>query len=332
MTPDPHEVENAVLAVLAGTDLHPAAAQVPMDPADLSDAVATYRAAGRAALNTPALDRGWYQVRIHFTDWAGAERTAATHLGPFLQQARETGTFADWWFLRKHPCWRLRCRPGSHATVATRTLLAPVLDGLVAAGAVQRWWESRYEPESLAFGGKRGMEIAHDLFHADSDGILTHLRQAPAAPGQPAVGRRELAVLLCASLFRGAGQDSHEQGDIWHRVAQMRPLAEAPPTGRLRGMAPSLDRLMSLDTSATSPLFATGGPLPHAGPWAAAFKTAGRQLADSARDGALERGLRDVLAHHVIFHWNRIGVPAAAQAVLARAARNTLLNLDGSVS
>jgi hypothetical protein len=44
----------------------------------------------------------------------------------------------------------------------------------------------------------------------------------------------------------------------------------------------------------------------------------------------MERGLRDVLAHHVIFHFNRIGVPAPAQAVLARAARNALLGLGSS--
>jgi thiopeptide-type bacteriocin biosynthesis protein len=331
MTPDPHDVENAVLAVLAGTALNQAAVRVPMDPADLGDAIATYRAAGLAALNTPARTHSWYQVRIHFTDWDAAEQTAATHLGPFLQKAREAGTLADWWFLRKHPCWRLRCRPGPSATITEmKAALAVVLDSLVTAGTVQRWWESLYEPESPAFGGNRGMDIAHDLFHADSRGILAHLRHVPVALEQPAVGRRELSVLWCASLLRGARQDSHEQGDIWHRVVQMRPLPEPPPADQLHRMAPGLKRLMSLDTSPTSPLFAPGGPLPQAAPWAAVFATAGRQLADAARDGTLERGLRDVLANHVIFHWNRIGIPAPAQAVLARAARNTLLNLEGS--
>lgn len=323
MTPEPHAVENAVLAVLAGTPMPQAAARIPMNPADLADAVATYRAAGHAALNVPA--RGWFQARIHFTDWDTAEQTAATRLGPRLQQAQEAGTLADWWFLRKHPCWRLRCRPGPNATTTdVKTAVAPVLDSLVQAGTVQRWWETYYEPESPVFGGDRGMNIAHGLFHADSQGILTHLR-ATAALDQPAVGRRELSVLLCASLFRGARQDSHEQGDIWHRVVQMRPLAEAPSTGQLNGLASGLHRLMSVDTSPAGTLFGPGGPLPHAMPWAAAFTTAGRQLADAARDGTLERGLRDVLAHHVIFHFNRIGMPAPAQAVLARAARNALL-------
>lgn len=326
MTPDPHAVENAVLAVLAGTPVPQAAARVPMTNADLADAVATYRAAGHAALNVPT--RTWFQTYIHFTDWATAEQTAATHLGPRLQQAQEAGTLSGWWFLRKHPCWRVRCRPGTANPADVKTAVAPVLDSLIEEGTAQRWWETHYEPETLAFGGDRGMDIAHGLFHADSNGVLAHFR-APAAPGQPAVGRRELSVLLCASLFRGARQDNHEQGDIWHRVVQMRPLAEAPSTNQLNGMAAGLHRLMSLDTSPTGTLFGPDGPLPHSGPWAAAFATAGRQLADAARDGALERGLRDVLAHHVIFHFNRIGVPAPAQAVLARAARNALLRPGG---
>ena len=326
MTPDPQDVENAVLAVLAGAPLTEAATQVPIDPADLTDAVATYRAAGRAALKAPA--RGWIQVRIHFTNWDTAEQTAATQLGPRLQQAQEAGTLAGWWFLRKHPCWRLRCRPGPQVTTAeTTAAIAPLLDSLVEEGTVQRWWETAlYEPESLAFGGARGMDIAHDLFHADSHGVLTHL-SAPTAPDQPAVGRKELAVLLCTSLFRGARQDSHEQGDIWHRVAQLRPLTTPPTTDQLHRMAPGLHRLTSLDTSPTGTLFAPAGPLPHAGPWAAAFTAAGRQLADAARGGTLQRGLRDVLANHVIFHFNRIGIPTPTQAVLARAARTTLLNL-----
>lgn len=41
-----------------------------------------------------------------------------------------------------------------------------------------------------------------------------------------------------------------------------------------------------------------------------AFDIAGRTLATAATDGTLERGVRNILAHHVIFHWNRLGLPA----------------------
>jgi hypothetical protein len=54
-------------------------------------------------------------------------------------------------------------------------------------------------------------------------------------------------------------------------------------------------------------------------------------LGDAASDGTLERGLRDILAHHVIFHWNRLGLTAASQSIVARAALETIMNPLSSV-
>ncbi|WP_233221164.1 thiopeptide-type bacteriocin biosynthesis protein [Streptomyces carminius] len=303
-----------------------AAAQVPMEVSDLAEAVAAYKAAGRAALDAQARTRDWYQVRIRFTDWNTAERAAAAHLGPRLQQAQDAGTIADWWFLRKHPCWRLRCRPGPTTTRAeTTAAVGAALGAMTAHGTVEKWRECLYEPEVLAFGGPVGMDITHDLFHADSHQTLAFLRHTPGRLDQSTVGRRELSVLLCTTLFRGARQDAGEQADVWHRVVSERPLAVEPSPDKLRGMIPDLRRLISLDTSPTGTLFAAHGPLSLGARWSEAFATAGRRLADAARDGALERGLRDILAGQVIFHWNRLGLPAATQAVLARAARAALI-------
>src|SRR4051794_16736509 len=109
---NPLAVENAVLTVLAGTPLGKAAAQAPMDPTDLADAVAVYQAAGRTALQAQAASHSWYQVRIRFTDWDTAEQIGARYLGPALRQTQQQGVLTGWWFIRKYPCWRLRCHPG----------------------------------------------------------------------------------------------------------------------------------------------------------------------------------------------------------------------------
>jgi thiopeptide-type bacteriocin biosynthesis protein len=323
----PQETADGVLAVLAGIPLDQAAARIRMEPADLADAVEAYRAAGYAAIAAQARTRAWYQVRVQFGDRDAAERTAATRLGPDLRRAEESGVVAAWWFIRKAPCWRLRLRPGPAVAgmAGMKAEVDRVLDGLAAAGLVERWREGVYEPETAAFGGPEGMRAAHGLFHADSRGVLDYLGR-PAAPPEGTLGRRELSMLLCCALLRGAGQDWYEQGDVWHRVARMRPLPTGTPAHRLREMTDGLRRLTTADARPTGSLFGADGPLAFAGLWASAFDQAGRVLAAAGREGTLERGVRDVLAHHVIFHWNRLGLAARTQGILARAARDTVMN------
>jgi thiopeptide-type bacteriocin biosynthesis protein len=318
-------ITDSVLAVLAGTPIHQVAAAIGIEPADLADAVETYQTAGHAALQAQAATRDWYQVRIQFADWDRAEHTVANHLGPQLQHAQQAGLLTGWWFIRKAPCWRLRCRPGAAVNLnGTQAAVTAILDTLTAADLVYRWWQTGYEPETYVFGGQPAIDIAHDLFHADSLGILDHLRRCvPTTPSARTLGQRELSLLLCGNLFRAAGQDWHEQGDIWHRVTQLRPLSADTPVDRLPDLTPSVHRLMTADTG---PLLGTHGPLADAVPWTDAFAAAGRRLGNAARDGTLQRGIRDILAHHVIFHWNRLGLATRTQSILSRAARDVIMN------
>lgn len=322
-----HVGAETVLAVLAGTPLNDAAARIGVEPADLDDAIEVYQAAGLAALRAQAADRGWYQVRIEFTDWNAAERIAATGLGPALIRMQDQGLLGAWWFIRKAPCWRLRGQPGPTGTNDLKAAIGPVLDKLVAEGSAQRWWETLYEPESATFGGQTGMIIAHALFHADSRHVLDFAqRQSCAAtPGTPDVGRRELSIVLCSGVLRSAGQDWYERGDVWHQVSQLRPFPPATPAGRLPELAGNLRRLLTADTRPLGTLLGLGGPLAYAAPWAAAFDNAGRALNAAAASGTLDRGVRAILAHHIIFHWNRLGLTGRTQAILAKAARDAIL-------
>lgn len=324
----PHQVSKSVLKVLAGAPLQQVASEVGMETEALADAVAFYQAAGQAALEAQAeAARGWYSVSIQFADWNTAEHTATTFLGPQLQQAEDTGVLAGWWFIRKYPSWRIRCNPGAAADRAdVKDTVNAVLDSLRTDGQLQRWRETVYEPETLTFGGFQGMDIAHALFHADSRGVLDYLSRHGSATTGHTLGRRELSILLCSALLYGAGQEPHEQGDIWYRVEQLRPLAVDTPSSRLSEMTSALQLLMNIDTSANSPLFKAPSTLAYIAPWAAAFEAAGRRLVGAAQDGTLQRGIRDILAHHVIFAWNRIGLGGRTQSILARAARDTVMS------
>jgi protein-L-isoaspartate(D-aspartate) O-methyltransferase len=265
----------------------------------------------------------WQQAVIEFASRHGAEQVAATHLRPALAAAQAGGLITGWFFIRKFPCWRVRYLP---VASGARQHLAGRLDGLAADGRIIAWNEGIYEPEILAFGGTAAMDAAHDLFCADSRHILDYLALAgAAAPGELRAGRREVAVLLSSVLMRGAHQDWYEQGDVWAKVTRHRPAQHAAlGPQRLSVLKTATWRLMTADASPGITL-GDDGPLAPLADWPGAFDRAGRQLADLARRGALERGLRAVLAHHVIFFLNRLGLTYPEQATLAALAKEVVM-------
>ncbi|MFG2141854.1 thiopeptide-type bacteriocin biosynthesis protein [Streptomyces sp. NPDC048650] len=307
---------HAVMEVLAGASTDGAAVHAGLEPSDLDAAVAVYQEAGQHALAQQAGPPEWRQLYVQFTDWDNAEQTAAGHIAPILDLAQQDRLITGWWFIRKHPCWRLRLLPAPGAQLPST--LADTLDELTADGRVHRWWPGIYEPEAAAFGGDTSMAIAHALFHADSRAIL--------ATPQGGLGRRELSLLLCATLMRAAGLEWYEQGDVWHRVAKERPLPPDVPAAKVHAMAGSLRQLLLADTSATGTMLQSDRTLKPATDWVRAFRHAGRDLGTAARDGTLDRGLREVISYHVIFHWNRIGLRSRTQSVLAHAARTAILH------
>ena len=254
----------------------------------------------------------WHQVNVTFPDWDRAEHAAAKHIAPQLTAAKLATL---WWFIRKHPCWRIRYQtgPGNQARIKQH------LDELATAGHTTGWTRIVYEPEICAFGGSEAMAAAHRLFHADSRGILTYLRDQPEGRH-----RREISLMLCSIMMRAARQDLFEQGDVWARVADYR----KPSPGSNPDRPGPLDHVRHLITADAESQMRDGAPLAHCAQWAAAYTIAGRELASLTAAGLLHRGLRDVLAHHVIFAWNRLGLPYTTQSVLAGAAKTAVFGSD----
>lgn len=253
----------------------------------------------------------WHQLNISFDTPHTAEQTFATHLGPALLEADNDGMTRGWFFIRKQP-WRLRYQPTS-ALAAHQTALL-LHRALQEAQQPPECVEAIYEPETHAFGGEQAMALAHDLFHRDSRHTLHHLRTPPTSGDK----RREVSILACTALMRAAGLDWFEQGDVWARVAHLRPPHTATPT-----QTAALHRLLTVDTT---PVRSSGGALEFAHAWITDFETAGDQLADLARQGNLTRGLRAVIAHHILFHWNRLGLDRTTQSSLAHTARSAILD------
>lgn len=246
----------------------------------------------------------WTQLNIAYPgkDFIEREYHAVAHLTGILPAAEASGLLSSWWFIRKGP-WRVRYRladpPGS-------TDSDPIHSSLTEGFS---WTHDIYEPEVHAFGGPAGMELAHMLFHHDSKHLLPFLRT-------DATDRREFSLILCTALLRAAGLDINEQGDVWARVADHR--AGLPSTS----VDPEIWRSFTNDISRLLHGRVRTDTLDRA--WLTAFENAGRALRVLRKDGALTRGLRAVTALHVIFHWNRIGLPATTQATLSRAAKDAV--------
>ncbi|WP_329361943.1 thiopeptide-type bacteriocin biosynthesis protein [Streptomyces sp. NBC_00669] len=312
---DVDQAEEAVLAVLAGTPIEDAARHADIPTTHLAENLERYRAAGRAALETHP--RGWHQLNIQFTRYPTAAASFHAHLLPALT----TAPVSSWWFLRKHPQWRLRVHPAADAaTEDAATHLAKALDRAVTRGAVKNWRHGPYEPETTAFGGPAGMALAHDLFHVDSAGILDYEhRTAQGQPGLP--DAKTTSLLAMTLLMRAARLEFGEQGDVWAQVEQHRPLTANVPLDGIENMRTPLRRLLLTDAD---PLL-THGPLTSIRTWLDALQRSGAALANAAGEGQLALGLRGVLARHVLFHWNRMGFTTRQQSIWSRAAREAVL-------
>ncbi|MDQ1006666.1 thiopeptide-type bacteriocin biosynthesis protein [Streptomyces sp. V4I23] len=255
----------------------------------------------------------WHQANVAFADWDSAETTALTHLAPLLRTAEDEGALAAWFHIRKNPCWRVRYQPAND-----QDPIPPGLDALTVQRHITGWTEIVYEPETHAFGGPEAMDAAHRLFHSDSRSLTIHL---PA----DASHRLEISLLLCSLLMRSAGLDWYEQGDVWARVSNHRALPTATDAADNDRHRAAVHRLISVNTEE---MLRSGGSLAHLTEWARAYTDAGTELAHLAATGRLRRGLRDVIAHHVLFAWNRVGLPYDAQATLAAAAKTVIFGPD----
>ncbi|WP_410814897.1 thiopeptide-type bacteriocin biosynthesis protein [Micromonospora sp. 067-2] len=246
----------------------------------------------------------WHQVNITFPGPTAREREqqAVAHLSQVLPAAETAGLITCWWFIRKG-AWRIRYLPTNSPGSGDQ--------GRLLLTERTTWTSDIYEAETHAFGGHDAMTAAHALFHHDSRHLLVYLHQHPTT-------RREHSLILCTALMRAAGMDLNEQGDVWAQVVQLRAghLNRASPTdaGRWERFTGDVRRLL------------LGAPR-TTGDWHTAFANAGAALHRHRERGALTRGLRAVIALHVIFHWNRLGLPATTQATLARAAQEAIFGL-----
>lgn len=252
----------------------------------------------------------WRQITIAFPHPHLAEHTASTHLAPILAEAEARCLITAWFYVRKSD-WRLRYLPADPTTDADRYLTTE-LERLTHRRHIHAAVPGIYEPETHAFGGTKAMDIAHQLWHHDSCHLLT--RNSGQASGR----QRQLSIMLSAVMMRASGLDWYEQGDVWARVADHR---DSPRPALIDSLRNAVGRLLTVDPAS---LTRQAALLADCHTLFEAYACAGDALRQLNQTGQLHRGLRATLAHHVIFGWNRRGIPGLQQAALATAAKTII--------
>lgn len=261
----------------------------------------------------PHEPNGWQHATLSFPGGYGLTAPAAADLSAALELAITEGEITRYHFLRKGGRLRLRVS-GDDAKAAAR--LGSILDTLVDHGLITGWVRGIYEPETAAFGGAAGMAVSHELFCADSRAALS----AAARDDAPDAGPREKAVLLLSTMLRAAGLDWHETGDVWARIAALRPAITPPMSDRFAEARTAVSTLMKTDAARLADIE------PGWAQRVQAFDAAGRQLRELADQGEPSRGLRAVLVHNAIFALNRAGLSATQQAALAHLASEAVFD------
>ncbi len=76
---------------------------------------------------------------------------------------------------------RIRLRSGSLQLNTVQKALKAALECALSAGYCQRWYEAFYIPEVHRYGGLAGIELAHEIFHLNSQDSIALLLNSYAS-------------------------------------------------------------------------------------------------------------------------------------------------------
>lgn len=155
---------------------------------------------------TPGSD--WLYAKLYGGP-ATADRVLTEAIAPVVRAAVDSGAADAWFFIRyEDPDPHLRVRfhgAPDRLDGEVRPACEAVAGRLVEAGQVWRVQFDTYEREVERYGGERGIELAEQLFHTDSDAVLAILGQLSGDTGLDA--RWRLALCGIDRLFDDLGLD-----------------------------------------------------------------------------------------------------------------------------
>ena len=204
----------------------------------------------------------WLDARL-YTGTASADAVLAEIVKPLVRAGRKAKALERWFFVRDgDPHWHVRVRfRGDPAWLAAKLLpkLHQHAARLLADGRIWRVELDSYEREVERYGGDGGIELAEDVFEADSEAVLSILERLEADNGEDA--RWRLALRGSHLLLVDLGLDLPERTDVVRRVRAFFGKEQRADTAfevqlgrRFRGERASLEPLVTSAIADDHPL------------------------------------------------------------------------------
>ena len=122
----------------------------------------------------------WLYAKV-YTGPATLDRVLRRAVGPLVRRARAAGWIDRWFFIRYgDPDWHLRVRFHGEPSVLCERLLPALRDVMTPLLGDDTAWRMElgtYEREVERYGGPVAIELAEELFEADSDAVLAMIEQ-----------------------------------------------------------------------------------------------------------------------------------------------------------
>jgi thiopeptide-type bacteriocin biosynthesis protein len=134
----------------------------------------------------------WLYAKI-YTGTATVDALLREAIGPLVRDVLAGALAERWFFIRySDPDWHLRLRFGGDPARLTGEVLPRLHAALAAAGDAGLWWRlglDTYEREVERYGGPAGIELAEQLFAADSAAVLAIVEASSGDAGADAAWR-----------------------------------------------------------------------------------------------------------------------------------------------
>ncbi|GEM46896.1 thiopeptide-type bacteriocin biosynthesis protein [Deinococcus cellulosilyticus] len=251
----------------------------------------------------------WLQWRLYTDEPLQALQQLREESMKPLQLSEEIRGF--WYMLKSDGALHARLRVemvDESLTPHLQQYLEEQFQHMLDSGALREVVPGVYEPEAGLFGGDEAMQVTHRLFETDSELALTLSRH-------PSGERHLVSHIWLELMLRSIHLDPFERWDVWRRVRSVRPGYHEKWEAALNRMRSIMEHVLTTESRDLREKLISCVPEGHThletlDHWA------GRMMALN-QQGMLERGLREIAAVCVIFHWNRMMFGPAEQPFLA---------------